>query len=396
VLSGHSEFNLTKLSVSNIVSIFTVLIVPETFRFPSIVTSEVIVVESAVIDMFPAPAPEFDDWIDSVVALPESVSKLRLNVPVESNEILEPSTVNELFISTAPSSWDVPSTSNAPEIKVFPLTSTVKSSLTLIPPFAFNKPVRVVDPPTLRSVPTYAFLATAKPPSTTTAPTVDEVASLVEFKLIIAVSAVEPTSIVVAAPNAFTVVAVAFNKLNDVPDVVRSPPFTARSPVKVVFSLTPRVPAIKTSPSESTVNLSFEPFLTKNVFVLAVVFPLIVVTPFITVVSTVTESPRVVDPPTLRSVPTYAFLATAKPPSITTAPTVEELASLVEFRLITAVFAVEPTSIVVAAPNAFTVVAFVFNKLNDVPDVVRSPPFTAKSLVKVVSPVTFNTPAMSV
>ena len=44
--------------------------------------------------------------------------------------------------------------------------------------------------------------------------------------------------------------------------------------------------------------------------------------------------------------------------------------------------------IAVASPNAFTVVALVFAKLNVVAVVVTSPPFTAKSPVKLTSPVT--------
>ena len=53
---------------------------------------------------------------------------------------------------------------------------------------------------------------------------------------------VAPNSKSVAALNASTVIAFAFNKLNVPAVVVKSPPLTAKSSVKVTAAVTPSVP----------------------------------------------------------------------------------------------------------------------------------------------------------
>ena len=66
------------------------------------------------------------------------------------------------------------------------------------------------------------------------------------FKAVVPVPA--PRLRVVAAPNALTVVAVALRRLNVVAVVVRSPPFTARSPVAVTFPVSNDVPSTVSVP----------------------------------------------------------------------------------------------------------------------------------------------------
>jgi hypothetical protein len=60
--------------------------------------------------------------------------------------------------------------------------------------------------------------------------------------LIVAVPVAAPILTVVPAPAKFTVVAVALTKLNVVAVVVMSPPLTAKSPVSVTSPVTPSVP----------------------------------------------------------------------------------------------------------------------------------------------------------
>ena len=68
-------------------------------------------------------------------------------------------------------------------------------------------------------------LTVKSPPSILTSP------STSKLLLMLVVPVAAPSSNVVAAPNALTVAAVAFSKLNVVAVVVISPPLTARSPV---------------------------------------------------------------------------------------------------------------------------------------------------------------------
>jgi len=149
----------------------------------------------------------------------------------------------------------------------------------------------------------------------------------------------------------FIVVAVVFSKLNVLTLVVKSPPLTARSPVIVVLL---------------------------RIVVVPVTAPIVIVVPSpakLTTVAVVFNKLNVV------------ALVVKSPPSILTSPSTSKL-------LLTLVVPVAaPSSKVVAAPNALTVVAVVLAKLNVVVDTVRSPPSiltspsTSKLLLILVVPV---------
>jgi len=137
---------------------------------------------------------------------------------------------------------------------------------------------------------------------------------------------------VVAAPNAFTVVAFVFAKLNVVVDTVRSPP------------------SMLTSPSTSKLLL---------ILVVPVAAPISIVVAApakFTVVALVFARLKVVVD-TVRS-----------PPSILTSPSTSRLL------LMLVVPVAAPSSRVVAEVNAFTVVAFVVARLKVEVETVRSPP----------------------
>ena len=73
----------------------------------------------------------------------------------------------------------------------------------------------------------------------------------------------------VAAVKAFTVVAVPVNRLKVVAEVVRSPPFIARSPVKVVFPVTAKVEDNVTAPVTSRVeDIETAPVVSESPFIL--------------------------------------------------------------------------------------------------------------------------------
>ena len=178
--------------------------------------------------------------------------------------------------------------------------------------------------------------------------------------LMVSVPVVAPKSIAVASPNALTVVAVVSNRLNVVAVVVTSPPLTARSSVNVANPVTSSVPPTVALPTTSS-----NAFRTVNVPVVAPIVNVVAAPAKFNVVAVVLAKLNVV-------------LVTTK-----FSPSIETLPSTSKLLLIFVVPVAAPNSNVVAEVNAFTVAAFAVSRLNVVAVVVKLPPLTAASPLKV-------------
>ncbi len=173
-----------------------------------------------------------------------------------------------------------------------------------------------------------------------------------------------PKFTVVAAPNPFTVVAPVLTRLNVPAVVVKSPPFTAKSLFRVKLPAVENVAIVVPFVSISRLKLSFVP----STAVAPNELP-----------NCSKKSP--VAPPTIVPVQVRSPVVPLIVQPVDAAPPI---------KFIVPDAPATPKLTVVAAPNPFTVVAFVFTKLNVAADVVRSPPFTAKSLFNVKSPAVDN------
>jgi hypothetical protein len=128
--------------------------------------------------------------------------------------------------------------------------------------------------------------------------------------LMVIVPVLAPTANVEAAPNAFKVVAVVFNKLNVVWLVVMSPPRTSKSKstCKLFFTLVVPVaaPMLTAVPAPAKFTVAAVAFIKLNVAEVVVMSPPLTAKSPVSVTSPVTPSVP----------PTNAFLAIATPPAV--------------------------------------------------------------------------------
>ena len=329
---------------------------PSMFTSPS--TSKLL-----LIFVVPVAAP-----ISSVVAAPAkftvvALALTRLNV-VELVVISPPLTARSP-VTVAPRS-----TVSEPFSVVF--KSTSKLFRTIVVPVAAPKFNAVAAPKAFTVVLVAARILTVtalevmSPPLTARSP----VTTVLALRIVV-VPVVEPIVTAVPAPAKFTVAALALIKLNVAAVVVKSPPLTARSPV-IVTSL-PKVNVPSTCKSPSTFKSC-----------LIVVKPVGLAKPIVIAVAAPNAFTVVAVVLARLNVPALVVIS---PPSTLISPSTSRLLRILVVPVVAA------NTRLVAAPNAFTVVAVVLAKLKVVVLTVKSPPSiltspsTSRLLLMLVVPV---------